>query len=681
VEKETKNNAKHIRRLIYTLISVAITVGIMCYLLKGVSLRDLAAKAADMDRRSVLCFMFLSFCQLFFRTWRYQILLRNAGEYVGNIAMVLTTQIRNFLSDLLPARLGTLSFVWVTTQRLNVPLESATSTFALAFLFDTIVMAPLIFIALIAVGGTAGLAVGWLIVASILLFVILAAVLWELPWFLALAGRIFGKAKRPAFKYLEARLYEAGAQVRSTRGAGLYTRLIMLSFIIRLLKYSSMYLLFYAWMKQFGYGINDFAISKAFLAIAAAELAASMPFSGIAGFGAYEGTWALTFKVFGLDQHYAVETAVVIHLLTQVWGYSIGVVALLIILLPFFGKKHEHRRSGEVYCEKWMAFIPKFAVSFIATVLIAVMMMKFGIGKEEKITADKPTADEQRARKNIAVELDRKVLFDSNRSGSFGIYIMNPDSSGIRKVVDTKQHEIYPSASPDGEWIAYASASKLAQRASSDVWIVRIDGTDARKVAENGTFPSWSSDGKKIYFERERKWLMAVDTIEGETEELLPKKAPETAKWQLVKPHVSPDGKWAAFISDREGRWNTWIANLENGETRHVGPGCEPTWSPDGRSLIWITSGSYGTCIKKYELDSGRTTLVQDTPQPRPTEYYPSISPDGKYVLYSASPVHSAGQNDTANYQLFIKSLDDRPAVRLTFDPYTNRWPSLLPKN
>ena len=67
-----------------------------------------------------------------------------------------------------------------------------------------------------------------------------------------------------------------------------------------------------------------------------AEFSASLPISGIAGFGAYEGTWAIIFTILGFPQKLAITTGISHHLITQVWGYSLGVICLALLLLPLF---------------------------------------------------------------------------------------------------------------------------------------------------------------------------------------------------------------------------------------------------------------------------------------------------------------------------------------------------------
>ena len=45
--------------------------------------------------------------------------------------------------------------------------------------------------------------------------------------------------------------------------------------------------------------------------------------------------------------------------------------------------------------------------------------------------------------------------------------------------------------SPDGKWIVYERCSSLDDYKNVDLWIVRIDGREARLLVRNGWDPSW----------------------------------------------------------------------------------------------------------------------------------------------------------------------------------------------
>ena len=65
---------------------------------------------------------------------------------------------------------------------------------------------------------------------------------------------------------------------------------------------------------------------------------------------------------------------------------------------------------------------------------------------------------------------------------------------------------------------------------------------------------------------------------------------PNTAHSREVDPVVSPDGKYVAFASDRDGDFEIYLANVFTGERQRVTDNevddRYPVWSPDGK---WIS--------------------------------------------------------------------------------------------
>jgi dipeptidyl aminopeptidase/acylaminoacyl peptidase len=72
-------------------------------------------------------------------------------------------------------------------------------------------------------------------------------------------------------------------------------------------------------------------------------------------------------------------------------------------------------------------------------------------------------------------------------------------------------------------------------------------------------------------------------------------------------PQLSPEGRWVAYtvstpsLADNRGVARIWLANVATGETRQLtqGPGSDrsPRWSPDGRTLAFISSRQGGPQI------------------------------------------------------------------------------------
>lgn len=62
-----------------------------------------------------------------------------------------------------------------------------------------------------------------------------------------------------------------------------------------------------------------------------------------------------------------------------------------------------------------------------------------------------------------------------------------------------------------------------------------------------------------------------------------------------VMPKISPDGQRVAFASDRAGSWDIYVMPITGGKAMQVtttaSPELHPSWSPDGRSLVFCRLG------------------------------------------------------------------------------------------
>ena len=119
------------------------------------------------------------------------------------------------------------------------------------------------------------------------------------------------------------------------RSYNIYWKILALSFGVRLCKYLALYVLLIGLVIPIGYQFSDYPFSKVFIGLCSAELSSSLPISGIAGFGAYEGAWALVFQILGYPEKIAIITGISHHIITQLYGYSLGGLALLALLIPF----------------------------------------------------------------------------------------------------------------------------------------------------------------------------------------------------------------------------------------------------------------------------------------------------------------------------------------------------------
>jgi hypothetical protein len=276
---------------------------------------------------------------LLIRTGRYRLLLKGAGTdrvpAFGNL--VLVTSVRNMLVDLLPARTGSLSYLVILNRVFAVDLSACLTSFTYAALFDLLTLGPLLAAVLLidTLQGTPAHPVLWVLglIVTVGGFLVIAFLepLFRggLHW---IEGRTVSFRKgRPWSEKIIRELLEVSRSFLTLRRARLFWPLLGLSLLLRTIKYTLLYLLLFAVMTALLEVSPALPFLKIMFGIMASEVAASLPVSGIAGFGLYEGILGTVLAGQGIQTSQGIFISFAMHLLSQILEYSLGSAALIII--------------------------------------------------------------------------------------------------------------------------------------------------------------------------------------------------------------------------------------------------------------------------------------------------------------------------------------------------------------
>lgn len=333
------------KRIISLILSILLSVFLLGFLLSHITTDDLIQTFSNIFYPALFAFVAISLFASVLRAWRYKWLLNPNPISFGNILLV--TFIRNLFVDLLPARIGSLSYVYVLNKRLKYPFEQAASTFVVAFVFDFLTLSPFLILSILIVGlgDTSVSILPLLLLASVFLLLIYLVLYQIIP-----LTKIFFRVYVYLLKSfgLEAKTWAETSRnkiqltihgLRHIKNRKIQWPLFFLSLLIRAGKYGSLYFLLLSLLHNHGFSLANLSLWKTILGITGAELTGALPIKGIAGFGTWESGWALAFQLMDFDQKIAILSGIGVHLISNLFEYSLGILSILILTFPFLNRR------------------------------------------------------------------------------------------------------------------------------------------------------------------------------------------------------------------------------------------------------------------------------------------------------------------------------------------------------
>jgi TolB protein len=233
-----------------------------------------------------------------------------------------------------------------------------------------------------------------------------------------------------------------------------------------------------------------------------------------------------------------------------------------------------------------------------------------------------------------------RIVLHSDRDGG-GLYAMNADGSGVRRLLHSTRAVVAGPWSPDGGKLLY-------YRNPGDVWVMNADGSGRRNLSRNAAFDCcgvWSPDGRRILFtsNRDGNNELYVMNADGSGQRNL---APAPSSQEFAG-GWSADGRTILFATDRDGNSEIYAANADGGNprnlTRHPLRDGAFALSPDGRRIVFATNrdrnrgrdGKVSDELYVMNADGSGQRRLTRTPE---FEFPASWSPDGSKLAFGRFP-------------------------------------------
>jgi len=342
------------KKVIPVVLSTAISIILIGYLSTRIALDDLTQILTNIHFPALFAFMVISLLTSVLRAARYKWLLLPTP--IGSGTILLVTFIRNLFVDLLPARIGSLSYVYILNKRLRYPFEEAASTFVVAFVLDFLTLSPFLAISILVVGlGNTSVSSTSLLIIALFFFLLISIIIWKITalsgFLLKIYQAILKKLGLSSRKWAETTVQKIRltiTELEQIKERKILRPLFFLSLLIRLGKYGSLYALLLSLLASYGFSLHSLSFWKTILGITGGEMTGALPIKGIAGFGTWESGWALAFQLMNFDQKLSILSGIGVHLITNIFEYTLGVLSILLLAFPFvIRNKNSYNTSDE----------------------------------------------------------------------------------------------------------------------------------------------------------------------------------------------------------------------------------------------------------------------------------------------------------------------------------------------
>lgn len=231
----------------------------------------------------------------------------------------------------------------------------------------------------------------------------------------------------------------------------------------------------------------------------------------------------------------------------------------------------------------------------------------------------------------------RNLFFAVRENGSyFNIYKKdNPFSSAMNQKTSGKNRIFSPAYSEVTDKIAFRC--QLEGQSTSDIYMMSgTQGKALTQVTESSDafegHPSFNPDGTIIAYD----------------------KVPKT----YSSSYYGITSYYIASIQSSE----IWLKNLKTGESVLLGNGYQPSFSPDGKKIVFVKYSSDARSCSIWIMDIDGSNPSQITDAKKGYAFNPRFSPNGKKIVFNTV------KKDKKDSDIYIIDVDGNNLMQLTIN-------------
>ena len=235
---------------------------------------------------------------------------------------------------------------------------------------------------------------------------------------------------------------------------------------------------------------------------------------------------------------------------------------------------------------------------------------------------------------------ETEIYFVSDRSGHKEIWAMDYDGSNQHQVTHLGSIALSPRVSPDGSRLVFSALTKTG-------WEIMMYSLELNRAVGFPHFggtnlsPAWSADGTKMAFSSSRAGdseIYVADASGGNARRLTTDKGPDVSPVWNRKTNAQ-----LSFVSGRTGLPQIYTMEADGTNQQRMtdqGYAVSPNWSPNGQFLTFAWVRKYGPgdpgALDLYLMDIASKQWVQLTHDGGKNDF-PSWSPDGRHIVFQSS--------------------------------------------